>query len=140
MVAPSRGADGCGSRLKIYFIAPLTPSSGTPGYLDCSRDACVARFLPIERAGGDAGVAATGNVRARTGFGISRLALETPAMAELHLLSPRGFRAAGVHAGIKTTRGAPDVGLLVCDAPATAAAVFTTNKVFAAPVAVGRKN
>ncbi|MGB7159428.1 MAG: bifunctional glutamate N-acetyltransferase/amino-acid acetyltransferase ArgJ [Tepidisphaeraceae bacterium] len=58
-------------------------------------------------------------------------------MAELHLLSPAGFRAAGVYAGIKT-KHAPDVGLLLCDTPATAAAVFTTNKVFAAPVKVGR--
>lgn len=58
-------------------------------------------------------------------------------MADLHLLSPRGFRASGVYAGIKT-RQSPDVGLLLADAPATAAAVFTTNKVFAAPVKVGR--
>ena len=60
-------------------------------------------------------------------------------MAELHLLSPAGFRAAGVYAGIKTKQ-TPDVGLLICDAPATAAAVFTTNKVFAAPVKVGREH
>src|SRR5206468_12584456 len=39
--------------------------------------------------------------------------------------------------GIKSKR-APDVGLLVCETPATAAAVFTTNKVFAAPVKIGR--
>jgi len=58
-------------------------------------------------------------------------------MPELHLLSPAGFRAAGVYAGIKT-KHQPDVGLLLCDRPATAAAVFTTNKVFAAPVKVGR--
>ena len=61
-------------------------------------------------------------------------------MADLHLLSPLGFRAAGVYAGIKTKQ-APDVGLLVCDAPApTAAATFTTNKVFAAPVKIGREH
>ena len=60
-------------------------------------------------------------------------------MADLHLLSPRGFRAAGVYAGIKTAHK-PDVGLLVCDRPATAAAAFTTNKVFAAPVKVGREH
>ncbi len=60
-------------------------------------------------------------------------------MRDLHLLSPRGFRAAGVYAGIKSKR-APDVGLLVCDTRATAAAVFTTNKVFAAPVKVGREH
>src|SRR4051812_6583168 len=61
-------------------------------------------------------------------------------MADLHLLSPAGFRATGVYAGIKTKQ-APDVGLLVCDAPApTAAAVFTTNKVVAAPVKIGREH
>src|SRR5438105_7607411 len=58
---------------------------------------------------------------------------------ELHLLSPRGFRASGVYAGIKMKQS-PDVGLLVCDTLATAAAVFTTNKVFAAPVKVGREH
>jgi len=60
-------------------------------------------------------------------------------MAELHLCSPRGFRASGVYAGIKT-RQAPDVGMIVCDTIATAAAVFTTNKVVAAPVVVGLEN
>lgn len=61
-------------------------------------------------------------------------------MPDLHLLSPLGFRAAGVYAGIKT-RHTPDVGLLVCTVPApTAAAVFTTNKVVAAPVKVGREH
>jgi glutamate N-acetyltransferase/amino-acid N-acetyltransferase len=61
-------------------------------------------------------------------------------MPDLHLLSPSGFRAAGVYAGIKT-KHTPDLGLLVCDAPApTAAAAFTTNKVFAAPVKVGREH
>jgi glutamate N-acetyltransferase/amino-acid N-acetyltransferase len=61
-------------------------------------------------------------------------------MPDLHLLSPLGFRAAGVYAGIKT-KHAPDVGLLVCDAPSpTAAAVFTTNKVVAAPVKIGREH
>jgi glutamate N-acetyltransferase/amino-acid N-acetyltransferase len=60
-------------------------------------------------------------------------------MPELHLLSPAGFRAGAVYAGIKSKQ-APDVGLLVCDVPATAAAVFTTNKVFAAPVKIGREH
>jgi glutamate N-acetyltransferase / amino-acid N-acetyltransferase len=58
-------------------------------------------------------------------------------MANLHLLSPRGFRAAGVYAGIKSRQTA-DVGLLACETRAAAAAVFTTNKVIAAPVKVGR--
>jgi glutamate N-acetyltransferase/amino-acid N-acetyltransferase len=60
-------------------------------------------------------------------------------MADLHLLTPRGFRANGVYSGIKTSQ-TQDVGLLVCDAPAAAIAAFTTNKVFAAPVKVGREH
>jgi glutamate N-acetyltransferase / amino-acid N-acetyltransferase len=48
--------------------------------------------------------------------------------------APRGFRAAGVAAGIKTS-GAPDLALVVNDGPLDrAAGVFTTNKVKAAPV------
>ncbi len=46
---------------------------------------------------------------------------------------PSGFRAAGVTAGVKPS-GAPDLALLVADAPATAAGVFTTNAFRAAPV------
>jgi glutamate N-acetyltransferase/amino-acid N-acetyltransferase len=46
----------------------------------------------------------------------------------------KGFRAAGVAAGLKTT-GAPDVALVVNDGPLdAAAAVFTANRVKAAPV------
>jgi len=60
-------------------------------------------------------------------------------MSELHLLSPKGFRAGGAYAGIKT-RKVNDVGVLACDTLATAAAAFTTNKVFAAPIAVGRQH
>src|SRR5690242_780123 len=61
-------------------------------------------------------------------------------MATLHLLSPRGFRAAGVAAGIKSKKNAKDVALLVANQLSPAAAVFTTNKVFAAPVKIGREN
>jgi glutamate N-acetyltransferase/amino-acid N-acetyltransferase len=57
----------------------------------------------------------------------------------LHLLSPKGFQAAGAKAGIKAS-GKPDVGLLICDSIATATAVFTANKVVAAPVVVGREH
>src|SRR5205085_11530787 len=60
-------------------------------------------------------------------------------MADLHLCSPAGFRAGAVYAGTKSKQ-APDVGLLVCDVLASAAAVFTTNRVFAAPVKVGREH
>ena len=47
--------------------------------------------------------------------------------------APRGFRAAGVAAGIKPN-GKKDVTLIVSDMPATVAATFTTNQVKAAPV------
>jgi glutamate N-acetyltransferase / amino-acid N-acetyltransferase len=46
---------------------------------------------------------------------------------------PAGYRAAGVHAGIKR-RPVPDMSLLVSDRPAVAAGVFTTNQSCAAPV------
>src|ERR1700736_1105365 len=53
--------------------------------------------------------------------------------------TPRGFRAAGVSAGIKAS-GSLDLALIVSDAPAQAAAVFTTNKAIAAPVIVSREH
>jgi glutamate N-acetyltransferase/amino-acid N-acetyltransferase len=53
--------------------------------------------------------------------------------------TPRGFGAAGVIAGIKANRGL-DLALLVADAPAQAAAVFTTNLAVAAPVVVSREH
>jgi glutamate N-acetyltransferase/amino-acid N-acetyltransferase len=54
--------------------------------------------------------------------------------------TPRGFRAAGVSAGIKAKQGSLDLALLVSDVPAQAAAVFTTNRVQAAPVLVTREH
>ncbi len=53
--------------------------------------------------------------------------------------APRGFRAAGVSCGIKAA-GAPDLSLVVSDAPAAAAGVFTTNLAAAAPVLVSREH
>lgn len=47
---------------------------------------------------------------------------------------PRGFRAAGVAAGLKSS-GAPDVAVVINDGPDFAAAgVFTSNRIQAAPV------
>jgi glutamate N-acetyltransferase / amino-acid N-acetyltransferase len=51
---------------------------------------------------------------------------------------PAGFRAAGVHCGIKNDPAKPDLALFVADGPATAAGVFTTNLVCGAPVKVSR--
>ena len=51
--------------------------------------------------------------------------------------APRGFRAAGVHCGLK--RHTKDLALIVSDVPAVAAAMFTTNKVQAAPLLVDQE-
>lgn len=51
--------------------------------------------------------------------------------------APRGFRAAGLHCGIKAN-GKHDLALVVSDTPAAAAAVFTTNQAQAAPVLVSK--
>jgi glutamate N-acetyltransferase / amino-acid N-acetyltransferase len=51
---------------------------------------------------------------------------------------PRGFTYAATHCGLKKTR--LDLGILVSDVPAAAAAVFTTNQVVAAPVVASREH
>ena len=49
----------------------------------------------------------------------------------------QGFRAAGLHVGVKTHNvNKKDVGLIVSDVPCTAAAMFTKNVVKAAPIHV----
>ena len=53
--------------------------------------------------------------------------------------APKGYRAAGVEAGIKYANR-KDFALLVSDTPAAAAAVFTTNQVAAAPVQLDREH
>ena len=55
------------------------------------------------------------------------------------ITAPAGFRAAGVAAGIKPS-GDSDVALIVPDAVASGAALFTTNQVQAAPVLVSRRH
>jgi len=57
------------------------------------------------------------------------------------LATPLGFRAAAVAAGIKKTRDALDLAMIFSDSPATTAAgIFTTNRVAAAPVLLSRQN
>ena len=52
----------------------------------------------------------------------------------MSVTAARGFRAAGVRAGLKTS-GKSDLALVVNDGPFDiAAGVFTTNRVVAAPV------
>ena len=55
------------------------------------------------------------------------------------LLIPRGFRFGAIKAGIKAS-GRPDFSLIVADAPASAAAAFTSNRVIAAPLIIDKQN
>ena len=48
------------------------------------------------------------------------------------VVSPKGYKAAGVHAGLKKAK--KDMAMIVSERPAVTAAAFTTNKVKAAPV------
>ena len=52
---------------------------------------------------------------------------------------PEGYRYSAVYAGIRKVPK-DDLALIVSDKPAAAAAVFTTNRVVAAPVEIARKN
>lgn len=52
---------------------------------------------------------------------------------------PQGFRFAAVKAGLKHS-GRTDFACIVADAPASAAAMFTSNRVTAAPLAIDKKH
>jgi glutamate N-acetyltransferase/amino-acid N-acetyltransferase len=52
----------------------------------------------------------------------------------------QGFRFAGVTAGLKSESGRKDLGIIVADKPASAAGVFTTSRVKAAPVIVAQEH
>jgi glutamate N-acetyltransferase/amino-acid N-acetyltransferase len=64
--------------------------------------------------------------------------MEKYAIIEGGVCSAKGFRAAGVAAGIKY-KDRKDVALIVADRPCTAAAMFTTNTLAAAPVVLDRE-
>lgn len=51
---------------------------------------------------------------------------------------PLGFKLAGVYCGLKSAEDKLDLSLITCDRNATAAGVYTTNLVFAAPVGLDR--
>lgn len=54
--------------------------------------------------------------------------------------SPKGFKAAGAAMGIKAGSSKKDMALIVSDVMCNAAAVYTQNKVFGAPITVTRQN
>ena len=52
----------------------------------------------------------------------------------------KGFKASGIHCGIRRNRQKRDLSLIVSETPASAAAVYTTNLVKGAPLAVTKQN
>ncbi|MDF0728591.1 bifunctional ornithine acetyltransferase/N-acetylglutamate synthase [Cytobacillus sp. S13-E01] len=50
------------------------------------------------------------------------------------IISPKGFRASGVHAGLRYAKN--DLGVIICDTPASCAAVYTKSHFQAAPLKV----
>jgi len=54
------------------------------------------------------------------------------------ITTPIGFKAGGLHCGLKKT-DRHDLGAIVCEVPAAAAAVYTTNQIQAAPLKVTRE-
>ncbi|MEK4165516.1 bifunctional ornithine acetyltransferase/N-acetylglutamate synthase [Anoxybacillus sp. FSL W8-0104] len=59
-------------------------------------------------------------------------------IADGTIVTPKGFQAAGVHAGLRYTK--KDLGVIVCDVPATCAAVYTQNVFQAAPLQVTKQS
>ena len=52
----------------------------------------------------------------------------------------KGFKASGIHCGIRKNRTKRDLALIVSDVVANAAAVYTTNLVKGAPLTVTKQN
>ncbi|MDQ0217546.1 bifunctional ornithine acetyltransferase/N-acetylglutamate synthase [Peribacillus cavernae] len=57
---------------------------------------------------------------------------------EGNILSPQGFKAAGVHAGLRYSK--KDIGVILSDHPAACAAVYTQSAVQAAPLDITRES
>lgn len=56
------------------------------------------------------------------------------------ICAARGFRAAGIHCGIRKNKTKKDLALIISDCDCTAAAVYTANLVKGAPIYVTKKN
>ena len=56
------------------------------------------------------------------------------------VVAPKGFKCAGVHAGIRKNKSKKDLALVVADVKCSAAAVYTTNLVKGAPLLVTKEN
>ena len=56
------------------------------------------------------------------------------------ITAPKGFKASGIYCGIRKNPNKKDLALILCETMAAAAGVYTTNKVYGAPVGVTRKH
>ncbi|WP_010530241.1 bifunctional glutamate N-acetyltransferase/amino-acid acetyltransferase ArgJ [Lentibacillus jeotgali] len=54
------------------------------------------------------------------------------------IVTPAGFQASGMHTGVKRKRN--DLGMIYCDVPASAAALYTQNIIQAAPLKVTKES
>ena len=54
--------------------------------------------------------------------------------------APKGFKASGVHCGIRKNKSKRDIALIFSEVPASAGAVYTTNLVKGAPLTVTKNN
>ena len=56
------------------------------------------------------------------------------------LCAPKGFKAAGVHCGIRKNKEKRDLAMILADHPCAAAAIYTQNKVKGAPIVITRRH
>src|SRR6266536_1465694 len=119
VVVAASGTSGAGRSLKPHLLASEVMGSLTPYKVGAHQ-----HVPEIMQATGARSVSFT-PVLAPMPRGI---------LGTVTVSAPKGFRASGVAAGLKASNK-PDVALVVNDGPdATAAGVFTTNRVKAAPV------
>ena len=52
----------------------------------------------------------------------------------------KGFKASGIHCGIRKNRSKRDIGLIFCENKCTAASVYTKNLVQSSPITITRQN
>lgn len=61
-------------------------------------------------------------------------------MTDGGVTAPLGFKASGMHCGLRKNKAKKDLAMIFAECDCSAAGVFTQNKVFAAPVGVTREN
>ncbi len=54
--------------------------------------------------------------------------------------APKGFKAAGMHCGVRKNRDKKDIAMIYSEVECQAAAIYTQNKVYGAPITVTREN